>query len=271
MLLHNSLVFSPQGLFCAKYVEQYVKVLRVWRVGVGVIVGAGAGAYRVCWHAFTSMSRGIAAAGLWRPRWQMSGGSGTGYVSDRRQTRSWKITSAKRHGPHHRSVQTCTWPKMCLFLCCRLLPVFFFIHATSKRCLLKVLKGAERVRHLSSLCLRLMWGLCVRKPAGRREKCKCGSGGGGTRTVQDSARGSLRPGATAVQSLMWESADWTHSLSENFFLGLSLQLEMCFLFFCLRVWNRSSSWCKYDLKNLVPIKNALSYLPSCQLVYPRGG
>lgn len=48
MLLHNSLVLSPQGLFCAKYVEQYVKVLRVWRVGVGVIVGAGAGAYRVC-------------------------------------------------------------------------------------------------------------------------------------------------------------------------------------------------------------------------------
>lgn len=61
---------------------------------------------------------------------------------------------------------------------------------------------------LFPLCLRLMWGLCVRRPVGQRGRFKSGSGGGGTKTVQHFVRGSVRPGVCACMcvmiQLMWE-------------------------------------------------------------------
>lgn len=72
---------------------------------------------------------------------------------------------------------------------------------------------------LFPVCLRLMWSLCVRRPAGQKRESKSGSGGGGTRSVQGFASGSAKPGVydrcVLVCTLMWEQVCRMYSMCNH--------------------------------------------------------
>lgn len=97
-----------------------------------------------------------------------------------------------------------------------------------------------------SVCVRWMFALCVRRPAGLRGESKCGSGGGGTEIDQGCRRGSVRPGVCIPVCSYF--APYVRTRVFVYVCDIKVfvvqQLERLFLSLCISWRNLGPLWCK---------------------------